>query len=187
MKPFVPKIDCETRWNSTYDMIQHALDRNGPLKAAIFAHMDSKLIASWLSTNDWNMLKKLVEVLKPLKEITLVVSAKGFSIAEVLPVYEYSLFQLNKSKQELIEENAYESLRDGIKDAVDKLEHYFSILSPIAGAALLLHPRIKKSSLKDVSQWKPNWKEDCLYELKKVNYFLIRIWNLLKIITTIRI
>lgn len=164
-------IDCDTRWNSTYDMIDHALQRNGPLKHAVFNSSDSSLTSIWLSPQDWNILKKLKETLSPLKEVTNVVSKQGFSIAEVLPVYEYAIFKLEKSREELSEDSNYNTLHDGIVLALDKLTHYFSVLSPITGASLLLNPEFKMSSLNDVSKWKRDWNRDCLDELKKVTSF----------------
>ncbi len=45
----------------------------------------------------------------------------------------------------------------GMSVAYDKLIHYYDHVSPMVGIALLLDPTYKKSSLKDMFDWKEEW------------------------------
>ncbi|KAJ3303941.1 hypothetical protein HDV03_003414 [Kappamyces sp. JEL0829] len=51
----------------------------------------------------------------------------------------------------------FDDIYIGIELAVEKLDHYYDKISPIAGIALILDPRKKKDFLKDNLDWSAEW------------------------------
>jgi hypothetical protein len=47
----------------------------------------------------------------------------------------------------------------GIEATIEKLEHYYDLVSPMVGIALLLDPRMKRNYLKNVLRWRNSWLE----------------------------
>jgi len=85
--------DVPTRWDSTFNMG----DRFVELKPAIIASMatlDTDL--AQLSSENWNYLKKAVEVLRVFKEATVMLSSSNASISQAIFVVTVILAKLKK-------------------------------------------------------------------------------------------
>ena len=77
-------IDCETRWNSCFDMICRVLEQQLSI-CAVLLENPSKIYLS-LETKDIKLLEDLSDLLKPLKELTILLSSQSYAtLSTVLP------------------------------------------------------------------------------------------------------
>jgi hypothetical protein len=124
----------------------------------VYQSKDRNLIRLLPTEKTMEDCSRLLNVLQPFKEATNLVSKNGeaFMIAEALPVYAGCTGLLTQIAQGLPEDD---SMKVGINAAVTKLNHYYDIISPIAGIAILLNPSRKKVFFKTCLSWKPSWIE----------------------------
>lgn len=160
----VPIIDVETRWNSTYDMLVRAYQQRGALSDTFYRHKDKYLINLDLSEKDWACIEQLIEILQPLKEATLLASRNGESmmVTNVIPVYQYATEELEdflKKFNDEAEENGTEvqDISIGLEAAIVKLNHYYDMVSPMIGIALILDPTMKEKHLRESLGWEIGW------------------------------
>jgi hypothetical protein len=92
-------------------------------------------------------MEEFIHVSEPLKELTMLVSQGGdaLSISSVIPYYHFCTETLKQSLKKFEDE---EDIYIGLSAAIEKLEHYYDQISPIAGIALILDPRTKKKLFK---------------------------------------
>ena len=109
-----------------------------------------------MKDEDWECVKDLSRILKPFKVATLEASKSGNSlvITNVIPLYHYATESLKKFMENF---QRTDDIYIGMSVAYDKLIHYYDQVSPMVGIALLLDPTYKKSSLKDMFDWKEEW------------------------------
>jgi len=145
VKYLVPIIDVSTRWNSTYDMLVRAFEQRNIMSDVLYANKDDTLIKLLLKESDWNCVDHLIKVLQPFKEATLLCSksASSLMITNVIPLYNYCSEML---KMSLTKFNLDDDIYIGIEAAIEKLDHYYDKISPMAGIALILDPSLKKNS-----------------------------------------
>lgn len=86
----VPIIDVKTRWNSTNDMLHRAVSMKDIIADTIYAHRDNRLIIL-LCDADWLAVRSLLDVLEPLKEMTLLASrrSENLCVVDVIPMYNH--------------------------------------------------------------------------------------------------
>ena len=153
----IPIIDVQTRWNSTYDMLVRAIKIKDIISDTIYGYKDNLLIALLLDEQDWECIQQLVEIMTPLKEVTLLTSRSSHSlcIASVIPLYSYCTDMLLESMSKF---DPLDDIHIGMQAALEKLNHYYDKVSPMVGISLLLNPTMKKDSLLSLG-WKPEWIE----------------------------
>ena len=145
------EYDVETRWNSTFRMIDDGLKAKKQIKK--FLELQNELPP--FNAEDWVFLQQLHEVLDKFNEHTLWVSQKSPQISLAVPIY-YELHDLldNASARE----GTFRSLGDDIPEAVSvgmrKFEKYYRFMdeSDTYYAALILDPRVKGKLLKEELQ-----------------------------------
>jgi hypothetical protein len=72
---------------------------------------------------------------------------------------------LLEASVETIDED--EAIVEGIKFAIEKLNHYYDNMSPVCGYAVMLNPTLKKQFLRANLNWTSDWiktVEDSLLE-----------------------
>ena len=88
-------LDVETRWNSTYAMLERGLK----LRKAFDVYCTTESSCSkWvLSAEDWEKVEVLCMLLKPLSEITEVLSKSKYpTLSTVLPYYQGLIEQIGQ-------------------------------------------------------------------------------------------
>lgn len=73
--------DVQTRWNSSYYMIQSLIRE----KRALCAYAADYNLPATLSANEWALLEKTVTVLEPFEELTKKISSATSVTADVIP------------------------------------------------------------------------------------------------------
>ena len=74
---------CETRWNSTFYMLERIVDFKAPLNA-VLSNISS---VSGLSSYEWSIVESYVEALRPLEQGTKILSGtRYFTISMVISV-----------------------------------------------------------------------------------------------------
>ena len=156
VKYLVPIIDVSTRWNSTYDMLVRAFEQRNIMSDVLYANKDDTLIKLLLKESDWNCVDHLIKVLQPFKEATLLCSksASSLMITNVIPLYNYCSEML---KMSLTKFNLDDDIYIGIEAGIEKLDHYYDKISPMAGIALILDPTLKKNFLRSGLGWTRDW------------------------------
>jgi hypothetical protein len=152
----VPIIDVSTRWNSTHDMLVRALKLKDVICDTIYRYKDKTLINILLSESDWQCVEKLVDVLAPLKEATLLASknAESLMVTNIIPIFQFCTDSLEESLKSF---EASDDIYMGIQAGLEKLIHYYDNISPIVGVTLFLDPSKKRKYLIDALDWKTGW------------------------------
>ena len=66
---FMLRLDNDTRWGSTYDMIKSAIKNRERL--TIYMQQTPELEEDKLSDQDWKDLEEMVNLLEPFKIVTM--------------------------------------------------------------------------------------------------------------------
>jgi hypothetical protein len=160
--------DNDTRWNSTYLMIDRALKKRREIEAFVRVsemNTDAKKRVpekDQLTDEEWRILAETHRILQPLFYSTKHLEGRGRtathgSIWETLPSMEYILSHFENLKTQYAyddymqaedvatDEMTVESrkhFREAINNAWRKLNDYYTLLddSPVYTAALVLHP-----------------------------------------------
>jgi hypothetical protein len=137
-------------------MLVGAVKYKDILSDTFYAHKDNSLIKLVLDEGDWECISDLVDILKPLKEATLMVSQGGeaLCISNVIPLFQFCAETLKTSLGKVV---ADEDIYVGIEAAIEKLEHYYDMVSPMVGISLSL--RMKRDYLKNILRWRYSWLE----------------------------
>lgn len=156
VKYLVPIIDVKTRWNSTYDMLVRASNYRVVISSSFYRYQNNTNIKLLLKEGDWICIDKLIKVLEPLKEATLMVSkgSDSLMISHVIPIYHACTELL---KESLLQFNADDDIYIGIEAAIEKLTHYYDMISPMVGISLILNPTMKRDFLKNSLDWRSSW------------------------------
>jgi hypothetical protein len=70
----VPKGDADGRWNTVYDMLTVFTYLREPLRLLCFD--DARLMVSWPTPHEWDMISRFSEILRQYKEATLVMESE---------------------------------------------------------------------------------------------------------------
>ncbi|XP_021959862.1 zinc finger BED domain-containing protein 4 [Folsomia candida] len=132
--------DVATRWNSTFYMLERLQD----LKA-IIASLSTEIDFDNLTTNEWTLLPGVIAILKPLEEITKLVSFNSSIVSEVIPNVEALLRYFKKT------EGLDAGLKTLKKEFLKNVEKRFEKLPDVDeyAFATCLDPRYKQMFFSD--------------------------------------
>lgn len=127
--------DVQVRWNSTFYMMQSLLAQKRPL--SVYA-ADHNLPAT-LTTNQWTLMEKAVDILAPFEELTRVVSAETATAADVIPAITVLKRVLSREQST---DQGIKTMKSTLLEAVDRR---FSEVEtePLYCVSTLLDPRYK--------------------------------------------
>ena len=92
------KVDCATRWGSSYDMISRIAEQQKAI--CIMLARDQRCI-SLLSLLDFESIDSMISVLKPLRELTDILAAeKRVSVSAVKPLVQHICNKMLESNNE---------------------------------------------------------------------------------------
>ncbi len=125
--------DVQTRWNSTFYMVQSLIEQ----KRAIGVYVSENELPATLTSNQWNLLEKMVNVLAPFEEMTCQVSSSDALASDVIPAV--TVLQRLLLKQ-MDEDHGIKTMKSTLLDA---LQRRFSNMeqNPLYCIASLLDPR----------------------------------------------
>lgn len=137
--------DVITRWNSTFDMLERFLELKVPLIEVMGREKWATKIEDNFYNADWELMNKVVLVLKGFKEATLMLSKSSASISQVIPIVKLIKDSLEVSPR------ADHGVKKFKKDLKAALERRFDEKEDLEEytIATLLDPRYKKIFFRD--------------------------------------
>lgn len=141
--------DVETRWNSTYYMFERLYQVRDPLVAAIAVLQQKNANLQSLDAADFDLLKELLEILKPFELVTTELSAeKNVSGSKTLLM----LRELKKRMRTFVNNGSKKPESQAISQfLLDGLNARFPILENnlLLSISTFLDPRFKKRGITD--------------------------------------
>ncbi|KAJ5240474.1 uncharacterized protein N7469_002065 [Penicillium citrinum] len=133
--------DVDTRWNSTYVMIQDALRLQTELGQFIRIHPEVQ------ADDEWSTLQQVAKILKPFWDHTNSVSKARPTIVESLPIYwslDDLLNDVRNAKGDFEDVNI--EIRDAVERGIRKMNKFARKMDDnLYYVASVLDPRIKSS------------------------------------------
>jgi len=129
------KQDITTRWNSTFYMLQSIQEQ----KMALAAYAAENGSVQQLSSNQLDLLKKCIDVLSPIEEITNSISANLASISIIIPYVRILIKTLEKHADDGGIRAMKAELLHSIKSRFSGIEE-----NKILSVATILDPRFKE-------------------------------------------
>lgn len=159
---FMVHIDNDTRWSSTHDMILSAVKNKERLN--YYISRTPELTDDAVSTDDWEDLKEMLELLKPFKIVTMLGQQKGTtmgSVASSLWGYDYLMAQLERWEEK--SPRGETGFRAAVNLSWDLLKKYYKETdkAPIYVAGMVLDPRQK------MEYFERNWCSDWVSSAKE--------------------
>jgi hypothetical protein len=155
-----PVLDCETRWNSVYDMLAYAIKHKTPITETI-KHTKQATIEDI----EWVNAEILTEVLKPILLATQATCGEKFStISEMLPHMDAIQNLFHKNQQIFIQHNVQSPFVKSMMNGLDKLMKYANIQSNFCTVSVILDPRLKIKYFKEEND--DDFAKDCLDAFK---------------------
>jgi hAT family C-terminal dimerisation region len=155
-------LDNSTRWNSWYQMVDIALQKESAIDNYIKANFKS-LEKDHLSPQDWKTLRTIYSFLQPFNRATLEAQGDHITLDQLL----FTMDVLSKHmKKSLVQHRTNKDMTYRIQQAVKKFDDYYRKTdnSPLYAAALILHPNRRTKYAK--IWWKKDYQKVILPKVK---------------------
>ena len=137
------KQDVQTRWNSTFYMVQRLIEQ----KKAVIAYSAEHDLPAVLTKHQWELMDKLVALLEPFEEITRQISSEDATLADVIPVVTALQMTLerhdNDSGVQTMKSVLLSDIKNRFTDMYDQ---------PLFVVATVVDPRYKLKFFSDAQQ-----------------------------------
>ena len=126
--------DVETRWNSTFLMLQRVSEQRKALRLYNVEHGSITM----LTTTELDLADRIIAILKPFYDATLEISRDDACISVVIPIVSLLLAKLQATSEDVGLLQMKAALRDAMNRRFDTV-----MTQPNLTAATLLDPRFK--------------------------------------------
>ncbi|CAJ0637187.1 14323_t:CDS:2, partial [Entrophospora sp. SA101] len=153
VKYLAPILDCPTRWNSTYLMLERQIETK-EINQRLVRNNPSSIELEYLTENDWKQIDDLCIILKPLYIATKFLSSSSPTLSDVRIIFTALIKELKK----VIDGNNEHYL---IADSVNhKLKEYWSLMENNTRISSVIDPRNKLSgfTLQEIEELKNEFK-----------------------------
>ena len=167
---FMLRADNDTRWNSTWNMLESLLRQRERVDAYI--SMMSELVNDRLSDQDWADLQEVYELLKPFKMLTMIGQEKNSlhgSIGSILWGMDMLLTVLEEARKKSSDIRSPDSpFQLALDHAWGILNKYYSETDKCRMyiVSLVLDPRMKYDYFE--RNWKKKWIRDMKEKMRSV-------------------
>ena len=139
-----PVLDCKTRWNSTYNMLNRAVLLKE--KIQMLAVKYSALNTYLPNIVEWELFSNLDQFLEAFNKATIDLSTQSY------PTIGHSRIILLANKIDLYVDRGQDCLlKDMIEPMKEKFESYYEILKGLSHVAAFLDPRYKNYCFPDMN------------------------------------
>lgn len=153
--------DVSTRWNSTYDMLERFYKVKAAVKTLLNDPKWGEKLNIHLYQSDWELMAKVVTVLKVFKEATQMLSSSQASISQVIPLITVIKAALKRGR----DDQGVKTLKVKLNNSLERRFGHKEFDTKYS-VATLLDPRYKKSFFQS-KQAKDVAVSSLLEELKK--------------------
>ncbi|KAI9556097.1 hypothetical protein GHT06_018669 [Daphnia sinensis] len=144
----VPILDVDTRWSSSFEMIERALKIKTALDSLTNSERDLRRLE--LEDEEWTLLIEIQSFLKPFAEITRVAEGSTFpTLVFAVPLYNSLMIVLDGYEEEKDDFVHDFLIIDAARSANLKLKAYYNKTTSIYLIATILDPRLKLEYFKD--------------------------------------
>ena len=165
--PLMLKADNDTRWNSTWNMIDSALKQRDRVDAFVAVIPD--LVNDALTYHDWEDLEEIMELLAPFKWLTMLGQERGSklgSVGSILWGMDMLLTLLEDArKRSRPSDSAFQMALDHAWGLLDKY-YKETDKSWVYVVSLILDPRMKYDYFE--RNWPKKWMEGVKKKMKIV-------------------
>ncbi|CAG8590638.1 34148_t:CDS:2 [Racocetra persica] len=142
----VPDLDIQTRWNSTYLMLNKFLQMRILLDILVAKHRD--LLPLYLQENNCDKLKIMINILRPIFDATEILSTSTYpTISDV----RLTIFGLIRHLSPFLESTSSED-RLFVESINSKLKEYWNYIEESTTISTLLDPRSKTKTFTTTEQ-----------------------------------
>ena len=125
------KIECATRWNSTYYMMERLVSQKVPLNAVLATNT----CVTNLTPHEWQVAEEYVSALRPLEQATKIISATKYAtISMIIPM-------LNSIIEQMKQITVNDFGKSIIRNVNARWPNYE--MDPVYGLCTLVDPRFK--------------------------------------------
>jgi hypothetical protein len=149
----VPKGDATGRWNTVYDMLTSFLHLRQPLHLLCFD--DPRLMTSWPTPHEWDIVDRFSDILKEYKEATLVMESE----TEVSITWAFPMMDRLMGTVERLERRGNwsdEAVQQSLQLSWESLRKYYRHMNQsVYYVCLFLDPQVKMSYVEH--NWERDW------------------------------
>ncbi|XP_074037291.1 E3 SUMO-protein ligase ZBED1-like [Leptinotarsa decemlineata] len=131
--------DVATRWNSTFYMFERFSELEEPIRTTM-ALLDKDLPI--ICQEEWEFLKEIVEILRPMENVTNIMSGESYLTASSVIVLSDGLIniyeEMNKNKFTYLSEKVITCILEGLRNRLGSIEN-----NNLLTMSTFLDPRFK--------------------------------------------